>query len=56
MSHKEDFELDGQEKSDQSAFSELVKKAYEKGLKEQELTVGKLIEDIKAELKNLTVS
>ncbi|MDN3019167.1 hypothetical protein PH210_23625 [Paenibacillus sp. BSR1-1] len=36
-------------------FSEIVKKAYEKGVNENEMTLEKLIEDIKADLKNLMV-
>jgi hypothetical protein len=36
-------------------FSEIVKKAYDKGLNEQELTVEKLMEDLKADLKSLVI-
>ena len=36
-------------------FQEIVKKAYEKGVNEHEMTLEKLIEDIKADLKNLMV-
>jgi hypothetical protein len=37
-------------------FSDIVKKAYDKGLKETGMTVEKLIEDLKADLKHLVVS
>lgn len=37
-------------------FSEIVKKAYNKGLNEQELTLDKLMEDLKADLKSLVMS
>ncbi|WP_165976168.1 hypothetical protein [Bacillus salipaludis] len=41
---------------EQSAFSEIIKKAYEKGLKDRNLTVHKLLEDLETELKNMMVS
>ncbi|MCM3763946.1 hypothetical protein [Neobacillus niacini] len=34
-------------------FSEIVKKAYEKGLTEDKLTIDQLMADLKAELKHL---
>ncbi|MGG1678267.1 hypothetical protein ACIFOT_21385 [Neobacillus sp. NRS-1170] len=37
-------------------FSEIVKKAYEKGLNENGMTPEKLIEDIKVDLKNMMIS
>ncbi|MFF2447157.1 hypothetical protein ACFVSW_08630 [Neobacillus sp. NPDC058068] len=36
-------------------FSEIVKKAYDKGLNEQELTLEKLMEDLKEDLKSLVI-
>jgi hypothetical protein len=36
-------------------FSEIVRKAYETGLNENEITLEKLIADLKADLKNLMV-
>ncbi|WML41560.1 hypothetical protein RCG19_07890 [Neobacillus sp. OS1-2] len=36
-------------------FSEIVKKAYDKGVNETEMTLEKLLEDIKADLKQLVV-
>lgn len=36
-------------------FSDIVKKAYDKGLCEREITVNKLIEEIKNDLKNLKI-
>ncbi|MEH7307556.1 hypothetical protein [Neobacillus drentensis] len=36
-------------------FSEIVRKAYETGVSENEITVEKLIADLKADLKNLMV-
>ncbi|MBV7508950.1 hypothetical protein KW850_27485 [Bacillus sp. sid0103] len=36
-------------------FSEIVRKAYESGVNENEITVEKLIADLKADLKNLMV-
>lgn len=41
---------------EQSAFSEIIKKAYEKGLTDRNLTVHKLLEDLETELKNMRVS
>ncbi|MEH7440230.1 hypothetical protein V7182_22540 [Neobacillus drentensis] len=34
-------------------FSEIVKKAYDKGLNENEITLEKLMEELKADLKQL---
>ncbi|MEH7084435.1 hypothetical protein V7139_17100 [Neobacillus drentensis] len=43
-------------KSSQTAnFSEIVRKAYETGVNEREITLEKLIADLKADLKNLMV-
>ncbi|MCM3728953.1 hypothetical protein M3226_25255 [Neobacillus cucumis] len=36
-------------------FSQIVKKAYEKGENETELTLEKLMEDLKADLKQLVI-
>lgn len=36
-------------------FLDIVKKAYEKGLNESEITVYKFIEEIKSDLKNLRI-
>ncbi|MED3563143.1 hypothetical protein [Bacillus xiapuensis] len=52
--------MDGKKKinrsKEQYAFSEIIKKAYEKGLNDRDLTVHKLLEDLEAELKNMMVS
>nr|WP_263324261.1 hypothetical protein [Neobacillus sp. Marseille-Q6967] len=49
-----------EEKKDRNAlqvdFSEVVKKAYEKGTNEREITVNNLIEEIKTDLKSLRFS
>ncbi len=37
-------------------FSEIVKKAYDRGLNENEITLEKLMEDLKADLKNLVAA
>ncbi|MCM2535791.1 hypothetical protein NDK43_30320 [Neobacillus pocheonensis] len=42
--------------SNQSDFSEVIKKAYEKGINENEITVSELINVLKAELKNILIS
>lgn len=34
-------------------FTEIVKKAYDRGLKESDLTLEKLLEEIEANLKNI---
>lgn len=53
------MKVEGKEKKsrseEQSAFSEIVKKSYEKGLKDSNLTVHKLLEDLETELKNIMV-
>ncbi|ULT56681.1 hypothetical protein L1999_27220 [Neobacillus drentensis] len=36
-------------------FSQIVKKAYEKGENETEITLDKLIEELKADLKQLVI-
>ncbi|MBT2655284.1 hypothetical protein J7E81_08510 [Bacillus sp. ISL-18] len=36
-------------------FSQIVKNAYEKGENETEITLEKLIEELKAELKQLVI-
>lgn len=41
--------------SNSADFSEIVKKAYDKGLNEPEITAEKLIEVLKADLKQLVV-
>lgn len=52
--------MEGREKNsrskEQSEFSEIIKKAYEKGLKDSNLTVHKLLKDLETELKNMIVS
>jgi hypothetical protein len=37
-------------------FTKIVKKAYEKGVNETEMTVGKLLEDLKRDLKQIVIS
>ncbi|MED3623914.1 hypothetical protein P4482_03985 [Neobacillus thermocopriae] len=37
-------------------FTEIVKKAYEKGVNETEMTVEKLLEDLKTDLKQIVIS
>jgi hypothetical protein len=39
--------------SEVANFSEIVRKAYETGKNENGITIEKLIEDLKADLKNL---
>ncbi|WHY77395.1 hypothetical protein QNH20_25590 [Neobacillus sp. WH10] len=41
--------------SDTVDFSEIVKKAYDKGVNETEITVEKLLEDIKADLRQIVI-
>ncbi len=41
--------------SNVAEFSEIVRKAYETGVNENEITLEKLLADIKADLKNLMV-
>jgi membrane-anchored protein YejM (alkaline phosphatase superfamily) len=36
-------------------FREIVKKAYDRGLKESDLTLAKLMEELEADLKNMIV-
>ncbi len=38
-----------------AAFVAIVKKAYEKGRNETELTLDQLMEDLKADLKNIVI-
>jgi len=42
-------------KHDLVDFSQIVKKAYEKGESETEITLDKLIEELKADLKQLVI-
>ncbi|MEH7503773.1 hypothetical protein V7152_17455 [Neobacillus drentensis] len=44
-----------QNNSNSADFSEIVKRAYDKGINENEITLEKLMEDLKADLKNLLV-
>ncbi|WP_155928959.1 hypothetical protein [Bacillus sp. UNC41MFS5] len=44
-----------EESSKVDNFSEIVRKAYETGVNEHEITLEKLIADLKADLKNLMV-
>ena len=41
--------------SNVAKFSEIVRRAYETGVNENEITVEKLLADLKADLKNLMV-
>jgi hypothetical protein len=36
-------------------FTEIIKKAYEKGVNEKEMTVEKLLEDLKTDLKQIVM-
>jgi len=36
-------------------FSEILKRAYDKATNENDLTIDKLIEELKADLKNLVI-
>ncbi|WP_158332811.1 hypothetical protein [Neobacillus sedimentimangrovi] len=51
MNHK-------QERTNQAndEFTKIVKKAYEKGVNETEMTVEKLLEDLKTDLKQIVIS
>jgi hypothetical protein len=42
--------------SKQADFSQIVKKAYEKGVNENEMTLEKIMEELKADLKNMMIS
>lgn len=42
--------------SKQADFTMIVKKAYEKGVNENEMTLEKIIEELKADLKNMMIS
>ncbi|WP_187373142.1 hypothetical protein [Bacillus rubiinfantis] len=44
-----------QKKPDLAEFTAIMKKAYDKGRTETELTLEQLMEDLKADLKNLVV-
>ncbi|MBL4951759.1 hypothetical protein JK635_05835 [Neobacillus sp. YIM B02564] len=46
---------DSKKNPDIAAFSEIVKKAYDKGRNETELTLEQLMEDLKADLRNLLI-
>jgi hypothetical protein len=37
-------------------FTRIVKKAYEKGINENEITLEKIMEELKADLKNMMIS
>jgi hypothetical protein len=37
-------------------FKKIVKKAYEKGINETEMTVERLLEDLKTDLKQIVIS
>jgi hypothetical protein len=41
------------EEGTQIAFQELIKRAYERGTSDAEITVGKLLDDIIFDLKNI---
>ena len=50
------MEQEGKKNSSNIAvFSEIIKKAYDKGMNETEITLEKLIEDIKADLEQLVI-
>ncbi|CAH2716755.1 hypothetical protein BACCIP111895_03943 [Neobacillus rhizosphaerae] len=50
------MEQDGKENSSNVIdFSEIVKKAYDKGMNENELTLEKLMEELKMDLKSLVM-
>lgn len=40
---------------DMAAFTAIVKKAYDKGRNETELTLEELMEDLKTDLRNLVI-
>jgi hypothetical protein len=39
----------------QELFFDIIKRAYEKGMNEKEITVAKIVEDLKNDLKNTVV-
>ncbi|MEH7356270.1 hypothetical protein V7150_22405 [Neobacillus drentensis] len=41
--------------SNTADFSEIVKNAYDKGINETEITLEKLLEDIKADLRQIVI-
>ena len=50
------MEQEGKKNSSNIAdLSEIIKKAYDKGMNETEITLEKLIEDIKADLEQLVI-
>jgi hypothetical protein len=53
------LELSAKSKSNnskQADFTRIVKKAYEKGVNENEMTLEKIMEELKADLKNMMVN
>jgi membrane-anchored protein YejM (alkaline phosphatase superfamily) len=42
--------------SKQADFTRIVKKAYEKGVNENEITLEKILEELKTDLKNMMIS
>lgn len=53
---REDIKLDSSELKKNSTtadFSEIIKRAYEKGMNENEMTLDQIIKDLKDELKPL---
>jgi hypothetical protein len=42
--------------SKQADFTRIVKKAYDKGINENGMTLEKIIEELKADLKNMMIS
>jgi hypothetical protein len=42
--------------SKQADFSRIVKKAYDKGVNENGMTLEKIIEELKTDLKNMMIS
>ncbi|NHM30038.1 hypothetical protein [Neobacillus terrae] len=43
------------DKAGQPDYSEIIKKAYEKGVNEQDITLQEMIENIKYELKSIMI-
>lgn len=41
---------------EKNIFLEILKRAYEKGIKEEQMTSMKMIEDLKADLKNMPMA
>lgn len=48
--------MEGKKKNDQEGFTEILKKAYEKGINMDEITLVELVEELKEELRQILVS